>query len=72
LKIDTQGFEWQVLDGALLTLSNINGILLEVSLLEIYKGQKLWRDLVDRLENCGFTVWSIERGFIDAQNGRVL
>jgi FkbM family methyltransferase len=72
LKIDTQGFEPQVLDGAFNALQNIQGVLLETSLIELYKGQLLWRDIIDRLEKEGFTIWSIERGFTDPRNGRTL
>jgi len=72
LKIDTQGFESQILDGAVNTLPDIQGILLETSLIELYKGEVLWQDMINRLEKDGFTIWSIERGFTDSQNGRTL
>jgi len=72
LKIDTQGYEQQVLDGARVTLPNIRGILLETSLVELYKGQLLWGDMIERLEKEGFTIWSIDRGFTDLKNSRTL
>ncbi len=72
LKIDTQGFESQVLDGAKNTLKNIQGVLLETSLLELYKGQMLWQDMIQRMEAEGFTVWAVERGFTDPANGQTL
>jgi FkbM family methyltransferase len=72
LKIDTQGFEWQVLDGALQTLPRIMGIHCELSLVALYKTQHLWMDMVQRLKKSGFTLWSIERGFTDARDGRTL
>jgi len=72
LKIDTQGYEWQVLDGATEILSRFKGILCEMSLVELYKGQHLWMDILSRLENEGFTLWSIEKGFTDQINGRTL
>jgi FkbM family methyltransferase len=72
LKIDTQGFEWQVLDGTLKTMPRIHGILLEVSLVELYTGQRLWKDMIERLEVEGFTVWSVDRGFTDPRDGRTL
>ncbi|MFY4728949.1 FkbM family methyltransferase, partial [Nitrospira sp. BLG_2] len=59
LKIDTQGFEWRVLDGARETLPRIKGILVELSLVPLYEGQHLWRDLVDRLEDEGFALWAL-------------
>jgi hypothetical protein len=72
LKIDTQGFEWQVLDGARENLSKFQGVLCELSLIELYQGQKLWMDLIHRLEMEGFILWSIQRGFTDPRDGRTL
>jgi FkbM family methyltransferase len=72
LKIDTQGFEWQVLDGAMQTLPQIQGLLLELSLVELYEGQRLYRDIIKRLEALGFSIWTVERGFTDPSNGRSL
>lgn len=72
LKIDTQGYEWQVLEGAKETLPKIKGILCELSLTPLYEGQKLWIDMVQYLEKEGFTLWSIQHGFTDARDGRTL
>jgi FkbM family methyltransferase len=72
LKIDTQGFEWNVLDGAESTLKKAHGILCELSLVPLYDGQKLWLDVIHRLEQEGFTLWSIKKGFSDPRNGQTL
>ncbi|MDY6868003.1 MAG: FkbM family methyltransferase [Chloroflexota bacterium] len=72
IKIDTQGFEWQVLDGASETLKNAQGVLCEMSLVPLYEGQYLWMDILKRLENEGFTLWALQRGFTDMNNGRTL
>lgn len=72
IKIDTQGFEWQVLDGATETLKNAQGVLCEMSLVPLYEGQRLWMDILNRLENEGFTLWAIQRGFTDPRDGRSL
>jgi FkbM family methyltransferase len=72
LKIDTQGFEWQVLDGARDTLPHIKGILVELSLVPLYEGQHLWREVVDRLEAEGFTLWAFKPVFSDQVLGRTL
>lgn len=72
LKIDTQGFEWQVLDGARDTLPHIKGILVELSLMPLYEGQRLWREVIDRLEAEGFTLWAFKPVFSDQATGRTL
>lgn len=72
LKIDTQGYETQVLNGAPKTLSKAKGILCELSLIKLYNGQDLWRDMITRFEKEGYILWSIQRGFTDKKNGRTL
>ena len=72
MKIDTQGYEWQVLDGAYKTLSNAKGIICELSLLPLYEGQQLWRQIIERLEEEGFVLWALHKAFSDKNNGRTL
>ena len=72
LKIDTQGFEWEVLDGALETLKLSHGVLLEMTLVPLYEGQRLWQDVIERMKLHGFALWSIQPGFTDLQTGRTL
>jgi len=72
LKIDTQGFEWQVLDGAREVLPRIQGVLVELSLVPLYGGQHLWRDVIDRLEAEGFTLWTFQPTFSNQSTGQTL
>jgi len=72
LKIDTQGFEWHVLDGARETLPNVRGVLVELSLVPLYEGQHLWREVINRLEAEGFTLWAFKPVFSDQATGRTL
>ena len=72
LKIDTQGFEWQVLNGACEILPYIKGISVELSFMPLYEGQHLWREVVDRLEAEGFTLWTFKTAFFDQSQGRML
>ena len=72
IKIDTQGYEWQVLNGAHKTLSKAKGIICELSLLPLYDGQQLWREIIERLEKEGFVLWALHKAFSDKNNGRTL
>lgn len=72
IKIDTQGFEWQVLEGAYETLQQSCGVLCELSLVPLYDGQRLWRDIIDRLDAEGFTLWALQKGFTDPRTGQSL
>lgn len=72
IKIDTQGFEEQVLDGAQETLAKARGVLCELSLVPLYEGQRLWLDVIKRLRLEGFNLWAIQKGIIDPCDGQAL
>jgi len=72
LKIDTQGFEWQVLDGAPALLKRVSAVQLELSLVPMYQGQRLWRDYVDRLERESFQLYFAYPAFTNSTNGQTL
>jgi FkbM family methyltransferase len=72
IKIDTQGFEWQVIEGADKAISNAEGVMVELSLIPLYENQHLWNEIIDILKNRGFEIWSIHEGFTDDNNGRTL
>jgi FkbM family methyltransferase len=72
LKIDTQGYEWEVLEGATETLRRVVGVQLEVSLIPLYDGQKLMPELVDEMNRRGFSLWAIAPAFADPGTGRLL
>lgn len=72
IKIDTQGYEWAVLDGAERALKQSKGVLLELSLIPLYDGQKLWLDLVNRLTLANHSIFAIQPGFTDSITGQTL
>jgi FkbM family methyltransferase len=72
LKVDTQGYESQVLAGATGIIPRIQGVQLELSLRHLYEGQALWRDVIASLEVAGFELWAIVPGFFDPATGRML
>ena len=72
LKIDTQGYESAVLDGAAKTLSRVVGVQVEMSLVPLYQGQALMPELVDRLQRLGFALWGISPTFAQDETGRML
>lgn len=72
VKIDTQGYEDRVLDGATELLHKVRGLQLELSLVPLYKEQKLFDALVERLCTLGYSIWAIWPGFFDPHTGRML
>jgi FkbM family methyltransferase len=72
LKVDTQGYEDQVLEGASGIMKRIAGIQLELSLIPLYEGQRLFDDMTGWLKLLGFELWSMVPVFVDPQSGRLL
>jgi FkbM family methyltransferase len=72
LKIDVQGFEKKVLDGATEILPSIRGIEVELSLVPLYDGQVLFKELIDNMEQLGYELHGIQTGYIDRESGRML
>ncbi|MDG1039371.1 MAG: FkbM family methyltransferase [Polaribacter sp.] len=72
LKIDVQGFEKKVLDGAKESLSKIKGIQLEMSIEELYKGEMLFLEMITFLKSVGFNLQSLENGFYNEASGKLL
>ena len=72
LKIDVQGFEKQVLEGATDILPRIKGIQTEMSLIPLYQGQLLYRDTIELLDKLGYELYSVIPGLADPQTGRLL
>jgi FkbM family methyltransferase len=72
LKVDTQGFEHEVLRGAPKILERVVGVELELSLVPLYEGQTLMADLVRQMTDAGFRLASLEKGFWDPITGESL
>ena len=72
LKIDTQGYEWDVLLGADLVLNHTLVILCELSYANLYNGQKQWLEIVLKLKSLGFELWAIQYGLTEPHSGRSL
>ncbi len=72
LKIDVQGYEKQVLDGAGSLLKGVCALMTEMSFVPLYQGQVLALELWNLLSVEGFEAWSFEPGFRDPASGRTL
>ena len=72
LKIDAQGYEASILDGAAETLKRAVGVATEMSFTPLYQGQLVFRDMYDRLTGLGFVPWGVFPGFSDNNSGRML
>lgn len=72
LKLDVQGFESQVLEGAPVLLDQLVGLQLELPLAPCYQGEVGWRCQIDRLEAAGFTLWLVFPGYFERKLARHL
>jgi FkbM family methyltransferase len=72
LKIDTQGYEMNVLRGASKVLSRIHAIQVEASLKPLYEGETSAHELIGFLQSKGFEWVGIEPGLFDSKNGHLL
>ncbi len=72
VKIDTQGYEDYVINGGLKTLVHAKVLQMELSLTEVYTGQKLILELIEKTLKMGFELWGLEPVFVDPNSGRML
>ena len=71
LKVDTQGFEREVLAGATQTLTSCVGLQLELSFVPLYDGGMLIDEAVSWAYGAGFRLVGVEQGYT-APTGEIL
>lgn len=72
VKIDTQGFERQVLMGAGDRLAKVAGLQVELTLVPLYQDQLLIEELIAFVRRLGYVPMSLEPDFFDPASGQLL
>ena len=72
LKVDVQGGEQMVLDGATEVLPLVRIVQLELSLVPLFVGGPLFDDLIHVMDQRGFQLAGLEPGFTDPADGHLL
>lgn len=72
LKLDTQGFEAEVLAGAARTLDRTVVAQVELSLVPLYGGQATYLEVLDLLDRNGFDVVDLEQGLRSSDGSQLL
>lgn len=72
LKVDTQGFEHEVLAGAGRVLQACRAVELELSLTTLYEGQLLIGEMIELMRGLGFRPTHLEPEFVDPHSGELL
>ena len=72
MKVDTQGYEKNVIDGAVESLNRITVVQLEMSIVPLYENGMLWMEMVQLMESKGFQLFSLENGHYNRNSGQLL
>ena len=70
MKVDVQGYESAVLDGAEATLGRLDALLLELSFTPLYEGEPPIEDVIARLRTSGFAPAYIAPAFVQRPSRR--
>ena len=62
----------RVLRGGVKVLEQAIGLRLELSLVPLYDGQRLYEYMIGHLRSIGYELWGITPAFIDPKTGRLL
>jgi FkbM family methyltransferase len=72
LKIDTQGFEREVLEGSSGLLADVVALQVETSLTPLYTGAPSFTEMVSYVEGLGYEIFSLVPGLRNNATGRLL
>jgi FkbM family methyltransferase len=72
LKVDTQGYEEEVLAGADFVLKSASALQLELSVAPLYKGAPSLPRILELCEGLGFQLHGLIPGFYEEKSGRLL
>jgi FkbM family methyltransferase len=72
IKIDTQGYEMEVLKGATGLLPRTVALQMELSLAVLYAGAPSFVEMIEYVNGLGFELFSLVPGFKNAHTGRLL
>ena len=72
LKLDVQGSERAIIEGAGDWLQRLAGIQIELSLAPLYQGESLYLEMIALLSAKGFVLMDLEPGYRDPGSGQLL
>lgn len=72
LKVDTQGYEEEVLAGADHIIKSVSAMQLEMSVVPLYQGAPDLRRILELCENLGFQLHGLIPGFFEEKSGKLL
>ena len=72
IKVDTQGYDLEVLKGATALLPRTAGLQVEMSLASLYEGAPTFLEMMAFMQSSGFEPFGLVPMFRDARTGRLL
>ena len=72
IKLDTQGYEKEVLSGSIKSLPQISVVQIELSVVALYLGSEPYHYFMDFFLQNGFSLWSLSPGFSNPISGQLL
>lgn len=72
LKVDTQGYERHVLNGASATMTRVTAVQLEISLIQLYDGAPTLIQILELMQELGYELFQLIPGFRTSTTGRLL
>ena len=72
LKIDTQGYERQVLRGAAGVMARLNAVQLEMSIVPVYRGAVPYPEMIDIMADLGFQPALFIPGYFNRRTARLI
>ena len=72
LKVDTQGYEEEVLAGAGRIIGSVSAMQLELSVVPLYEGAPSFQRILELCEGLGFQLHGFIPGFCEEKSGRML
>lgn len=71
MKMDTQGYEKNIIEGSIESLKNIKGLQLEMALIPTYKGALNFEEMKYFIQEKGYKLETIESGFYNISTGQL-
>lgn len=72
MKLDVQGHEHHVLEGAAGCLDKIVAVQMELSIEPLYEGAETWQAAIATMQNLGYKLMLITPGFCDRATGEMM
>lgn len=72
LKIDAQGYERNIVEGAQKSLERVVGVQMELSLVPLYDGEALLAEMIDYMTDRGYVLMSVDPTYGNRETGQML